>query len=234
MLAELDALASAAERHQATLISLVPTLLSRLLEPPLAWRPTSALRAVVLGGAPIPRDLVRRARAAGIPVVPTYGMTETCASAVSGRYSARLALPREEGELLPSGVPLEGVDVRLVNGVIEARGDALFSGYLGEPAREQRDWLTTHDRGFFDEEGELTVTGRTSDVIITAGENVDPAEVEAALLALPGVRLACVLGVPDPTYGELVTALLVVTAERRSLGRQRLWQGTAQRPAVSL
>jgi O-succinylbenzoic acid--CoA ligase len=214
LLAELDALAAAVARHSITLISLVPTLLARLVEPPHAWQPPASLRAVVLGGAPIPRDLVLRARRRGIPVVPTYGMTEVCASAVSGRYDERLLLRDGDSELLPSGFPLEGVELRFVDGVIELRGPTLFSGYHGDPASDPRsDWLRTHDRGHLDARGELTVQGRTSDVIITAGENVDPAEVEAALLAVPGVRAACVIGTPDPTFGELVTALLATTPE---------------------
>ncbi|HEV8548343.1 MAG TPA: fatty acid--CoA ligase family protein, partial [Polyangiaceae bacterium] len=209
LLAELDAFAATAEKHAVTLISLVPTLLARLLE--RSWRPPPSLRAVVLGGAPIPADLVRRARAAHIPVVPTYGLTETCASAASGPYRDRLTPPRPHGEILPSGVPLAGIELRIREGTIEVRGDTLFSGYAGDPASDPgRDWLATHDRGYLDENGELVVNGRTSDLIITGGENVDPAEVEAALGSVPGVELACVLGEPDPTFGETVTALLVV------------------------
>jgi len=214
LLAELEALTSAVERHGITMISLVPTLLSRLIEPPLAWQPPPSLRTVVLGGAPIPRDLVMRARQRGIPVVPTYGMTEVCASAVSGRYDERLALSAGDGELLPSGFPLEGIELRFVDGVIELRGPTLFSGYYGDPASDPHgDWLRTNDRGHIDARGELTVQGRTSDVIITAGENVDPAEIEAAIMTVPGVRAACVIGTPDPTFGELVTALLAVAPE---------------------
>jgi len=212
VLAELDRLVQAVEEHAVTLVSLVPTLLARLLEPPLAWRPPPSLRMVLLGGAPIPRELVARARGAGIPVVPTYGMTETCASAVLGRYVERLAPPPPGGELLASGTAGLGVELRLVEGLVELRSDTLFSGYLGEPASDPRGgWFRTLDRGVLDARGELTVTGRATDVIITGAENVDPAEVEAALLALPGVRLACVIGVPDATFGELVTALIVAS-----------------------
>jgi len=210
LLAELDVLTRVIERQRVTLVSLVPTLLARLLEPPLAWRPPPSLRLVLLGGAPIPRDLVVRARAAGIPVIPTYGMTETCAAAALGRYGDRLDMNPPPAELLHSGVTIPGVELRITDGVIHVRGPTLFSGYLGDaPARPRDAWFTTSDRGVFDARGELTVSGRTTDVIITGGENVDPAEVEAALLAVPGVRLACVFGCPDATFGEIVTALVV-------------------------
>ncbi|HEX5100760.1 MAG TPA: class I adenylate-forming enzyme family protein [Polyangiaceae bacterium] len=210
MLAELDRLAAAVVEQRVTIVSLVPTLLARLLEPPLAWRPPSSLRLVLLGGAPTPRELVERARAAGVPVVPTYGMTETCASAVLGRYAERLTPPPRGGEILASGSPGLGVEQRLVNGLLEVRGDTLFSGYLGGPEHSRGAWLATNDRAFLDAHGELVVTGRASDMIITGGENVDPAEVEAALTALPEVALACVFGLPDPTFGEVVTALVVL------------------------
>jgi O-succinylbenzoic acid--CoA ligase len=210
LLAELDRLVAAVEAHAVTVLSLVPTLLARLLEPPLAWRPPPSLRRVLLGGAPVPRDLVARARALGIPVLPTYGLTETCASAVLGHYAERLAPPPPGGEILASGTAGLGVEQRLVDGLVELRGDTLFSGYLGGPEHPPGAWLATNDRGFYDTRGELIVTGRATDVIITGGENVDPAEVEAALTALPEVALACVFGMPDPIFGEMVTALVVL------------------------
>ena len=212
LLTELESLARVIERRRVTLVSLVPTLLARLLEAPLEWCPPPSLRLVLLGGAPIPRALVTRARKRGIPLVPTYGMTETCAAVTLGRYADRLDTNPPAGELLASGVVLPGVELRVTGGAIEVRGPTLFSGYLGETkGHPPAAWLTTSDRGAFDARGELTVTGRTTDVIITGGENVDPAEVEAALLAVPGVRMACVFGTEDATFGELVTALVVVS-----------------------
>jgi o-succinylbenzoate---CoA ligase len=211
LLGELERFVAACERHRATLVSLVPTLLERLLEPPIAWRPPASLRAVLLGGAAIPRSLVARARARGIPVLPTYGMTETCAQIATARYASRLAPPPAGSDLFPSGPPLPGTEVRLVNGLLEVRSAALMSGYLGAPASAPRgNFHPTSDRAFIDDYGELTVTGRASDVIITGGENVDPLEVEAALTSLPGVRLAYVFGIPDATFGERVAALVVM------------------------
>jgi o-succinylbenzoate---CoA ligase len=210
LLGELDRFVACAAEHAVTVISLVPTVLERLLAPPIAWRPPASLRALLLGGAGIPRSLVARARAAGIPVMPTYGLTETCAQAVTCRYTDRLAPVAAGHELFPSGVPIAGVQLRLNEGLIEIHGPTLFSGYLGDPATVLGDgWLSTQDRGFIDPQGELVVTGRASDLIITGGENVDPLEVEAALASLPGVKQACVFGISDPTFGEIVTAVLL-------------------------
>ena len=211
LLHDLEHFVSFAQASRVTLASLVPTILGRLLAPPVAWRPSTSLRAVLLGGAAIPRSLVGRARAAGVPVMPTFGMTEACAQAVTGRYSSRLTPVPPGPELFPSGVPLPGVEARIVGGLLELRGPTLFSGYLGNEASDPRGgWLKTLDRGHFDDAGELVVTGRASDVIITGGENVDPLELEAALGSLPGVECAYVFGIPDETFGERIGALLVV------------------------
>jgi acyl-CoA synthetase (AMP-forming)/AMP-acid ligase II len=211
LLRELERFVEACERLRVTLVSLVPTILERLLAPPVSWRPPPSLRAVLVGGAAIPRQLIARARSAGIPALPTYGMTETCAQISTGRYAARFEPPPPGHELFPSGVPLAGTEVRLVNGLLEVRSPMLLSGYLGEPASAPGDgFFATNDRAFLDEHGELTITGRASDLIITGGENVDPLEIEAALQSLPGVRLAYVFGVPDPTFGERIAALVVL------------------------
>jgi O-succinylbenzoic acid--CoA ligase len=210
LLAELPAFVACGEAHGATLVSLVPTILDRLLAPPVAWRPPASLRAVLLGGAAIPRALVRRARAAAIPVLPTYGMTESCAQIATGRYTSRLEPVSAGHDLFPSGPPLPGSEVRIAGGVLEVRSASLFSGYLGEPATDpRRGWFRTNDRAIQSGEDELIVLGRASDLIITGGENVDPLEVEAALESLPGIERAFVFGTPDPTFGEVVTARLV-------------------------
>ena len=208
----LDPLASAIADHDVTLVSLVPAVLDRLIAEPVSFRPGPKLRAVLLGGAAAPRELLVRAHALGIPVLTTYGLTETSAQVATRPYAERFT-PPAGGDLAAAGVPLPGVLVHAVGGVIEVRGPTLFSGYVGEPESNPRSgWFRTRDRGHFDENGMLVVTGRTSDVIITGGENVDPVEVEAALVSLAGIDAACVLGVPDPTFGEAVVALLVTSS----------------------
>ncbi len=174
--------------------ALVPTQLARLLK----TDPDSltGFDAVLLGGAAPPGELQRRARTAGVHVVTTYGMTETA------------------GGCVYNGWPLEGTRVRLdAKGRVELSGPMLATGYLDAPdetAALFRDgWFRTCDLGRLDGQGRLQVLRRTDDVIVTGGVNVAPAEVEAVLTGLPGVAAACVVGVPDPQWGERVTAVVI-------------------------
>lgn len=207
--------AAAAAAAAATLVSMVPTQLSRLLAD-VAWMPPHAWRAVLLGGAAASSDLVERARARGVPVLTTYGMSETCgqiATCPPGRTPPPGAV----------GIPLPGVSVsagtRAVPDVIEVRTPAAFTLYLDEP-RPSPDTVITTDLGFV-EDGWLHVVGRADDVIITGGEKVHPLPIEHALAAIPGITAACVVGIPDPTWGQLVAAVLVGSeaGARRDLER---------------
>ena len=174
--------------------ALVPTQLTRLLD--TDSEPLTGFAAVLLGGAAAPQQLLRRARIAGVPVVTTYGMTETAGGCV---YDGR---------------PLDGTHVRLDStGIIELTGPTLASGYLDAPeatAEAFHDgWFRTRDLGRLDPQGLLHVLGRADDLIITGGLNVAPAEVEAVLISLPGVAAACVVGVPDAEWGQRVTAAVI-------------------------
>ncbi len=192
------------ERDRVTMTSLVPTQLRRLIDEAPSWRPPAHLRALLLGGGPAPTELLRDAADRGWPVLTTYGLTETCSQVVTQPYGTI-----NDGAL-GSGRPLDGADVRIVDDVIHVRGPMLCSGYVdGAPALDRDGWYVTGDRGRFDEHGFLHVLGRASDLIISGGENVDPLEVEAALRDLPGVRDACVFGVPDREWGERVAAVVV-------------------------
>lgn len=174
--------------------ALVPTQLARLLETDPA--PLAGFDAVLLGGAATPERLLRRARAAGALVVTTYGMTETA------------------GGCVYDGWPLDGIQLRLAgtSGTIELAGPMLSSGYLEAPEATaeafREGWFRTCDLGRFDPQGRLQVLGRADDVIVTGGLKVAPAEVEAILTGLPGVAAACVVGLPDPEWGERVTAVV--------------------------
>jgi O-succinylbenzoic acid--CoA ligase len=183
-----------------TLASLVPAQLADLLADG-TWRPAPSLRAVLLGGAAAPRSLVDAALARGIPVLPTYGLTETF---------GQIATAREPGgalHLLP-GVSVDG-GTRAEPARLTVRGPMLASRYLdGTPIAPA---LATSDLGFV-EGGILQIIGRADDVIITGGENVHPAQVEAVLAATPGVRAAVAFGVPDTRWGQLVAVALAVDA----------------------
>jgi o-succinylbenzoate---CoA ligase len=213
LLSNLERLKACVAEQRVTLLSVVPALLDRLLAAPGGWSPPASLRAVLVGGAACPVSLLERAHAERVPVLTTYGLTETCAQVATRPYAERWEAPAKSASIAPAGVALPGFEIRVraPDGVLEVRGASLFSGYAGEPGSDPRGgWFATRDRGSIDARGELTVQGRMGDVIVSGGENVDPVEVELALASLPGVVSACVLGVADPTFGEVVTALLVV------------------------
>jgi o-succinylbenzoate---CoA ligase len=168
-----------------TLVSLVPTMLTRLLDAGLRNPPT--LRWALLGGGPLPRALLERAAAAGVPVAPTYGMTEACS------------------QIATFGYPLAGVELAVVDDEIRVRGPIVSAGALADDG-----WLYTGDLGRFDERGRIEIIGRKSDTIISGGENVAPAEVEAVLLEHPDVIDVGVHARPDAEWGEVVVAKVVV------------------------
>jgi O-succinylbenzoic acid--CoA ligase len=173
---------------RATLVSVVPTTLARLLDAGLRHPPR--LRAALVGGAPITATLLERAAAAGVPTVSTYGLTEACSQVTTG------------------GAPLFCTRVR-----IGAAREILVAGPTVAPGALHEDgWLHTGDEGVLDDEGRLAVTGRAGDTIITGGENVAPAEVEAVLESHPAIAEAAVHGTPDPEWGERVVATVVLRA----------------------
>jgi len=180
--------------------SLVPTQLHRLLD--AGGAALAALRsyaAVLVGGAALDPRLRARAQAAGVRLVATYGMTETC------------------GGCVYDGLPLDGVRVEIGPaagaGPILLAGATLARGYLDRPAETAaafaRGWFRTGDVGRIGAGGRLDVLGRADDMIVTGGEKVAPAAVERVLAAQPGVRAACVVGLPDPQWGRVVAAAVV-------------------------
>ena len=171
-------------------VSLVPTQLQRLLQ--AASAPLAGFSSVLLGGAAAPAGLLDAARDSGVPVVTTYGMTETC------------------GGCVYDGVPLDGVRAEVrEDGRIWISGPVLFSGYAGGPRAPADGWFRTGDLGVLDAAGRLAVRGRADDVINTGGHKVVPGEVAAALESCPGVRDVAVVGQPDPEWGERVVAVVV-------------------------
>jgi o-succinylbenzoate---CoA ligase len=212
-------------------VSMVPTQLRRLLD---AGASPGPIGTVLLGGAASSDALLSQARAGGWRVVTTYGMSETC------------------GGCVYDGVPLDGVSVRLGPGLsgadavlsgadavlseadegpIQISGPVLFSGYLGQPglsagAGALRDgWFHTADLGWWRPDGTLGIRGRADDVINTGGEKVVPGEVEAVLGTCEGVADVVVVGIPDPEWGEAVTAFVVAAdpAVPPDLEQLRTW-----------
>ena len=189
-------------RHPVTHLSLVPAMLASLLDAGAA--PPASLRHVLVGGAALAPALHERASAAGWPLNPSYGMSETAAQVATWTPA--------DGPWQPGlvGRPLPGNELTLAaDGRIRVGGPQVMRGYVGDGGVDADGWLTTGDLGEIDAAGQLTVTGRADDMLISGGHNVHPLEVEAALAACPGIRDVAVTGLPDPVWGDLVVALVV-------------------------
>jgi o-succinylbenzoate---CoA ligase len=185
---DVDRVKRAIEDERVTLVSLVPTQLSRLLEAGLRKPPE--LRAVLLGGGPIPKHLLET----DLPVIPTYGMTETCSQVWTGK-------------------PLPGAEI--ANG---PDSELLIRGPMVAPNAIADDgWLHTGDKGYIGADGNLTVEGRIADTIVTGGENVAAAEVEQALISHPAIQDAAVVGRPDEEWGQAIQAFVVVVGDTSTL-----------------
>ena len=181
------------EAGQVTHLSLVPTALDRLLELRRDRFPES-LRAVLIGGGPVPRSLLERSRAQGAPVLQTYGLTEACSQVATERPS--------EADGSTAGPPLPGLEVRIVDGQIEVRGPTVAPQFGSG-------WLQTKDLGSLDAQGRLTVLARRIDLIISGGENVYPAELERVLGEHPSIREVALGAREDPRWGQVPVAVVV-------------------------
>ena len=176
-------------------------MLSRLLD---AGADLSGPRAILVGGGPVPPAVLEEALAKGATVVQTYGLTETCSQVTT------LAPADARRKLGSAGRPLMTTHLRIQDGEI------LIQGPTVAPGRADADgWLHTGDLGEIDDEGFLYVKDRLDDLIVSGGENVVPAEVEAVLLRHPAVADAAVVGREDPEWQQAVTAVVVLASGRR-------------------
>ena len=203
------AIAATIAERRVTLLSLVPTMLARLLD--IDWSPPAHVRAVLVGGAATPRALLRRAHERGVPALVTYGMTETCSQIATQEPGDGRPELQAAGHIGPL---LLGVEVEVRGGRLWVRGPSLCRSYLGGALADwdrfdERGFFDTGDRGSVDDAGHLHIHGRADETIITGGENVDPAEVEQVLCAHPAIAAACVFAISDPTWGQLVAAAVV-------------------------
>ncbi len=210
--------ADAIAARRATGVSLVPTQLHRLLADD--WRPPDSLDTVLLGGAPAGADLVERALDAGVPVYPTYGLTEAASQVATATPDVARDRPASVGQpLLVTSVSVVGDGVPLdpgEAGELVVDGPTVTPGYLDAErtaAAFGEYGLHTGDVGYRDADGHLWVLGRADDTIVTGGENVHPGEVEPVLCEHPGVTAAAVVGVPDEEWGERVGAVVVTSGD---------------------
>ena len=215
---DVDEINHALTYDDITLVSLVPTMLYRLLEARTeAWNPK--LRLVLLGGAATTPELLQRCVDEGVPVATTYGMSETASQIATTLPGDAVRKPGTVGK------PLMFTQVRVVDdnendlptgeyGEILVKGPTVMQGYYGNPeatAATLRDgWLHTGDIGYVDDDGDLFLVQRRSDLIISGGENVYPAEVEAVLRQHPAIKEGAVVGINDPEWGQRVAAAIVL------------------------
>ncbi|KUH87945.1 MULTISPECIES: long-chain-fatty-acid--CoA ligase [unclassified Mycobacterium] len=214
------AILEAVGRHGVTNMLLVPVVIQRLLETPGVERTDfTSLRAIVYGASPITDDVLLKAlERFDCDLLQVYGQTETTGSITQ--------LDRHDPELLRScGKPFPWVQVRIVDpegrdvpvgtvGELWTRSRQNMRGYWNNPAATAATltddgWLKTGDAGYLDGEGYVFLHDRVKDMIVSGGENVYPAEVENVLMTHPAVVDAAVIGVPDPTWGEAVKAIVV-------------------------
>lgn len=225
-----DAVSRAIDQDGVTLISLVPTMLGRLLDARAGRAFPPTLRAALIGGGPASPEMLEAAAKLSLRALPTYGLTEAASQVTT------LPLREWPRGLATAGRPLPFTRVEIrgdsdeplgpgAEGEIVVHGPTVMAGYLGDPAgteaalRHRR--LRTGDTGMWDEEGRLVVLDRRGDRIVTGGENVSPDEVERVIASHPGVRAACVVGVPSREWGQEV-AVAVELKPRASVTLEAL------------
>jgi fatty-acyl-CoA synthase len=226
-----DATFDAIKRERITLTVLVPAQLDAMLaHPRWAQADFSSLRMITTGSTLVPLRIIRAVHARGVPLVQVWGATETAPIAAclhageamrkagtTGRAArhCELRVVGFAGEDAPPGV----------SGEVWVRGANVMIGYWADPEASAKalagGWFHSGDLGHFDEEGFLTIDGRLKDMIISGGENISPAEVEAVLLECPDIAEAAVVGRPDARWGEVVVAV-VAPAPGAKLERERV------------
>lgn len=216
---DVEAITRSLHDHRVTLISLVPTMLHRLLNAGGTFPPS--LRLILLGGAAADPDLIARSHAQGLPLALTYGLSEACSQVATLAPEQAIHKPGSVGKPLTfttvsvvddSGTPVLPGDY----GEVVVSGPTVFAGYFNAPEATSRALragrLFTGDIGYLDDDGDLWIVQRRSDLIVTGGENVYPAEVERVLKAHPAVADALVIGLPSPEWGQQVAAAVVLKA----------------------
>lgn len=207
----------AIDKRRVTIVSVVPTMLQRMLEIRQGKHYPTSLRAVLLGGSAASKPLLEQAQALGVPVANSYGLTETASQFCTLDFAKGLQKLGSSGRpLLPNELRIEANSDAGVGEII-VRGPTVTVGYLGRPdataAAIVDGWLHTGDVGYLDAEGYLYVVDRRKDLIVSGGENIYPAEIEAVLIQHPSVVDAAVVGCHDDEWGQVPVAFVVAGQE---------------------
>jgi O-succinylbenzoic acid--CoA ligase len=204
---EIDSLMDASK---ITHLSLVPTIMQRLIESRGDEPMPDTVKVILLGGAQTPKKMVKKIREFRLPVLTTYGMTESASQITS------MSAGDPADKLLTSGRPLQYVQLRIVDsegkdlppyveGEIIVKGKTLFKGYLNRDVRGEwydDQWFVTGDKGYLDSDGYLIVTGRVDDMFVSGGENIYPGEIEVEAASYPHIRACAVIAVDDREWGK--------------------------------
>lgn len=200
--------------------SMVPAMVIKLLEDPL-FQIHNQFKAILMGGAASPSEFINRSVTRGIPIVSSYGMTETCAQIAANPLLKPLGvyIPKKSVGFIfaPNEIEIRDdrgiVQPRVESGQIWLKGPQVFDGYynpeLNKNAFDDNGWFNTGDYGHLNRLGQLFIENRRSDIIITGGENVNPVEVEESLNQLEEIKESAVTGIPDIEWGEKIVALIV-------------------------
>ena len=202
-----------------SLVSLVPTMLYRIFEEhPLATDWPASLRLILLGGAAASPELLSRAVATDLPIAVTYGLSEAASQVATALPNLTHRKPGTAGRPLPwAHLRVMGEDGSELPpdeiGELQVSGATVMRGYLNNPDANAGvlpdGWLATGDLGYLDEEGDVWVVQRRSDLILSGGENIYPAEIETIICQHPAVDEACVIGISHPEWGQQITAGVV-------------------------
>ena len=192
------------QNHPVTIISLVPTMLKRILDLNGGLKALQSLRWILLGGGPSPEYLLDICIREKLNIVKVYGMSETCSGTVG------LKLLDKPSNKFYAGWPFPGAKVRIKNDEIHISGPMVMKGYVGET--ETNGTFNSHDLGRIDDDNLLFLDIRRKDLIVTGGENVNPIEVEECLMNIEGISDAAVVGIDDDEWGQKVTAYIVTAS----------------------
>lgn len=225
-----DKVHHALANENISIVSLVPTMLHRLLEKYPTFKPSSSLRVILLGGAGPSEDLIDKALKLNLPIALTYGLTEATSQVATSTPEQTRAKPGSVGK------PLRETTVSIVDtagsplphgemGEIVVSGKTLMRGYLNDKPILS---INTGDIGHLDPDGDLWVHTRRTDLIISGGENISPEEIEQSLLTHPAISEACVVGIPDQEWGQSVAAAVTT---RKTTSEDELIQFLRERLA---
>lgn len=218
--------------------SLVPTMLKRLLETS-GFYVHNNFKAILLGGGPVDQDLIEECATKGVPLVPSYGMTETCSQIAANplmKPSGTYGPMKSVGQLFsPNRIQIRDHQNKLLgvntSGEIWLKGPQIFDGYLNRDNElyfGDDGWFKTGDYGYINANDQLFIESRREDLIITGGENVSPFEVESELKKIDPISEAAVIGLPDEEWGQRVVAV-VVAKTKQTIDSEKIQQKLKER-----